>query len=111
LIKLAWMVATTADEDNDSGGGGGGEDEMAALKMEEDGGGATASGTLDASAAMLDGDLMQPVQHLLVKSLSSESQRKVKDLVSSIDGLSKFERLLLYLELPSTQVVGDPLRQ
>ena len=32
-------------------------------------------------------------------------------MVSTVEGLNKLERLLLYLQLPSTHMQSDPLRQ
>ena len=47
----------------------------------------------------------------LFLSLSHDSQSKIRDMVKEVEHLSKFERLMLYMELPSSQIVSDPLRQ
>ncbi|QQP52887.1 Putative LOC100876563, partial [Caligus rogercresseyi] len=48
-----------------------------------------------------------------IKSLlSSESRKKVETIIQEVEKLSKFDRLLFYLELPSNQsnTAIDPLR-
>ena len=45
-------------------------------------------------------------------TLSSDSSKsQISEMVSTVEGLNKLERLLLYLQLPSTHMQGDPLRQ
>lgn len=48
---------------------------------------------------------------LKIVSCSSESCRRVKDILEDVEKLTKFERLLLYMDLPSNNAITDPLRQ
>ncbi|XP_059082606.1 uncharacterized protein LOC131880102 isoform X2 [Tigriopus californicus] len=54
---------------------------------------------------------LEPLRQLLAESLSSCSKAKVSTIVATIEDLNKFERLLLYLDLPASQLISDPLRQ
>ena len=44
-------------------------------------------------------------------AFSSSSKEKVRHLIAETEKLSKFEKLLFYLELPSSNTGSDPLRQ
>ena len=50
-------------------------------------------------------------RHSKLSVFSSSSKEKVCHLIAETEKLSKFEKLLFYLELPSSNTGSDPLRQ